>query len=147
MITVINIKANSLPDGWIYIGHANPKLKLAQSPLVNPWTLDKEADRPIVMEKYKRHLWGEIKRYDSEARLELFRLVRLARKGELYIGCYSAPKACHGDIIKAAIEWVLENGVPWARRHDNVLGVSSRRAEGSPLARPLSSIYIEAGLA
>jgi len=33
MITVINIKANSLPYGWIYIGHANPKLNKTGSHL------------------------------------------------------------------------------------------------------------------
>ena len=52
-----------------------------------------------------------MKRYDSEARLELFRLVRLAKKGDLYLGCYCAPRACHGDVIKAEIEWILAEGV------------------------------------
>ena len=53
MITVINIKPQKpLPDGWIYIGGENRKLKLPQSPLANPWTLDKKADRPIMMQNY-----------------------------------------------------------------------------------------------
>ena len=41
-----------------------------------------------------------------EARLELFRLVRLAKKGDLSLGCYCKPPACHCDTIKAAIECV-----------------------------------------
>ena len=100
-----------LPDGWIYVAGENRKLNLSASPLASPWTLDKESDRPILMKKYKQLLWGELKRYDSEARLELFRLVRLARKGDLYIGCYCKPRDCHGDIIKAAIEWIIEKGI------------------------------------
>ena len=111
MITIINLKTDALPDGWIYIAGENRKLILPASPLASPWTLDKESDRPIVMEKYKRHLWGELKCYDSPARLELFRLVRLAKEGDLCLGCYCAPRQCHGDIIKAAIEWIIEKEI------------------------------------
>jgi hypothetical protein len=63
------------------------------------------------MAKYKRHLWDEMKRRHSPARLELFRLVRQARQGDVHLGCYCKPQNCHGDVIKKAIEWVIERNV------------------------------------
>src|SRR5262249_26137115 len=101
MITVINIKALAvLPDVWVYVSGENRKLNLLASPLASPWTLDKESDRPILMKKYKQHLWGDLKRYDSEARLELFRLVRLAKNGDLYLGCHGP--ACRYEVVPNA---------------------------------------------
>jgi hypothetical protein len=104
MIHVINIKTDPLPEGWIYIGRENRQRHLAESPLHNPWTLQKESDRPELMAKYKRHLWDEMKRRHSPARLELFRLVRLARQGDVHLGCYCKPRDCHGNVIKVDVK-------------------------------------------
>jgi len=44
-------------------------------------------------------------------RLEVFRLARLAKKGDLYLGCWCAPLPCHGDVVKKAIEWIIGEDV------------------------------------
>jgi hypothetical protein len=111
MIHVLNKKTDSLPDGWIYIGRENRKYMLAESPLHNPWPLQKESDRTELLAKYKRHHWGELKRRHSPARLEVFRLVRLARQGDVHLGCFCKPKDCHGDLIKKAVEWIIAEGI------------------------------------
>jgi hypothetical protein len=113
MITVLNIKTDPLPDGWIYIGRA--VAGHAGSPLQNPWRLHEFSDRELILAKYKRHLWEALKRPRGEdalaIRLEVFRLARLAKKGDLHLGCWCAPLPCHGDLVKAAVEWVIAEGI------------------------------------
>lgn len=79
----------------VYIGRG--------SPLGNPFPIDESAGqtRAIVIEQYRRWLWKEIK----EGRVTLDYLRSLDGKR---LGCFCAPKACHGDVIVQAVKWAKE---------------------------------------
>jgi hypothetical protein len=39
------------------------------------------------------------------------RLTRLAASGEaLTLGCWCAPAACHGEVIRDAVQWLASSG-------------------------------------
>jgi hypothetical protein len=40
---------------------------------------------------------------------EFNRLVELAKLNPIELMCFCFPKKCHGDILKSAIEWSIEN--------------------------------------
>jgi hypothetical protein len=63
-----------------------------------------EAERSTVIKKYRCWLWGQMQDPDSPASIALDKLANL--EGNLELACFCAPKACHGDIVKAAIEWL-----------------------------------------
>ena len=64
----------------------------------NPFVMRSEADRERVIEQFRKYLWKQIE-------------AGVVTKDELRaldgkrLGCFCAPKACHGDVIVAAIEW------------------------------------------
>ena len=64
----------------------------------NPFVMRNEADRARVIEAYRKFLWQEIK----AGRISKDELLALDGKR---LGCFCAPKPCHGDVIVAAIEW------------------------------------------
>ena len=79
------------------------------SPLNNPFVMESEADRDRVIQQYRRWLWEKItSTEDNEVLKEIHRLVDIAKKKDLYLVCWCAPKACHGDVVKACIEWMLK---------------------------------------
>jgi hypothetical protein len=49
----------------------------------------------------------QMKNPESEASKELRHLATIAQSGDLQLGCWCSPQSCHGDVIKAAIEWVI----------------------------------------
>lgn len=109
MIKVVNIyKLNNLKlEDCIYIGRNNYKFNLSQSQLANPYTINTNNTREIVVNKYK--LWlDEVLRSDNVINREFNRLVELAKVQDLYLLCYCNPKSCHGDYIKELIEAKLK---------------------------------------
>lgn len=101
MITVINVK-HVAPGSFEYCGRANPMYKLKQSPLANPFKLDKDtpAERERVITQYREWLEAKIAANDSAVVNELARLKVLAAKGDVALGCWCADKRCHCDVIK-----------------------------------------------
>lgn len=79
----------------VYIGRG--------SPLGNPFPIDesKGDTRRVVIAKYKIWLWDKIR--DGTITLDYLR--SLDGKS---LGCYCAPMACHGDVIKLAVQWAKE---------------------------------------
>ena len=77
------------------------------SVLGNPFRIGPDGNRAMVIEKYRQWLWARIKDHQGPEWDELQRLASIARDGELVLICWCAPLPCHGDIIKAAIEWLL----------------------------------------
>jgi hypothetical protein len=48
----------------------------------------------------------------SEAWNELKEMVKFHKRTEnLILVCWCKPKACHGDVIQKAIEWMIEQGL------------------------------------
>lgn len=87
-----------IPENAIYIGRPNYKFGLKGSKYHNPFKRDDPGD-PI--EKYRNYLWKEIK----SGRITIEELANLEG---LDLVCYCKPKACHGDILLAAIKWASQ---------------------------------------
>jgi len=95
MIKVVHIKLVPYAE---YIGRETQDRP--GSPLANPFKMRHENERDDVVAAYKAWLLDKLKTGDLPVRAELNRLYKLAKTGELLLGCYCAPKACHGDIIR-----------------------------------------------
>jgi hypothetical protein len=93
MITVENKKHGAR---GIYVGRP--------SPLGNPFPMQGEAERAAVIQAYEDWLAEQLLDPSSPASREIHRLAELARKLDLCLVCFCAPKACHADIIKRTIE-------------------------------------------
>ena len=74
------------------------------SPLGNPFAMQGEAERAAVIRDYAEWLAEQLLDPKSAASIEIHRLAALARKQDLCLVCFCAPKACHADIIKRTIE-------------------------------------------
>jgi hypothetical protein len=125
-IEVGNIK---MGDQGVYIGRQTKDRP--RSPLANPEYLAREEDRTKVIASYKQWLYAKIQARDPKVMGELWRILDLARRPEgVTLVCWCAPKACHGDVIKAALHWLDEQG-----RNDKVLAA----------AKELGAVPIDAG--
>jgi hypothetical protein len=105
MIHVVNRRTFHGPG--IYIGRQMKNIK--GSPLGNRFRIGTDGGRDEVIGKYRAWLWREIKSGKGPALEELRRLAALAQTGQdVYLVCWCAPQRCHGDIAKAAIEWMMK---------------------------------------
>ncbi len=95
MIEVVNIKTYNGQS--YYIGRP--------SALGNPYRIGIKYKRGETIDLYRKWLWREINKETSAAKTEFLRLAELSKKQNLKLGCFCKPNKCHGDIIKAAIEW------------------------------------------
>lgn len=103
-INVIHIRDANFDDpSHVYIGRKH-KGKVG-SPLGNPEPLRNETDRLANLGRYRKWLW-EHATPNSPQLAEIQRLHQLHDKyGQIFLVCFCAPKACHGDVIKSAMEW------------------------------------------
>ncbi len=77
-----------------------------ESPLGNPFPLVRghtEEQRAEVIRKYRDWLTRQWE-VDGPAKAELLRLAKLAKAGDLTLGCWCHPQPCHGDFLREAIE-------------------------------------------
>jgi len=110
---------NGKVDGFvgkdkIYIGRANKNL--SRSPLANQYAIGFDGDRDQIIELYRRWLWYQInigEHNPNGALKELLAMARLVKAGNpVILTCYCKPLACHGDVIKRAVDWLIrENKV------------------------------------
>jgi len=77
------------------------------SPLGNPFPMQNESQRDEVCDKYKAWFDKQVKDNNPIVMNELRRLYTIAKVGDLKLGCFCAPKRCHGDTIKAFLETYL----------------------------------------
>lgn len=112
------IVVNGYKDGWIgdstvYIGRPNHKLGLSGSPLANCFIIGRDGNRHEVCKKFELKLQDEIsKGTKSEIYTELLKIAKLLNSGKskfVKLACYCKPQECHGDSIKRAIIWLMEN--------------------------------------
>jgi hypothetical protein len=92
MIKVSNKKSGG---NGIYIGRP--------SVLGNKFVIGRDGSREEVIEKYLGWLREEWKR-NGVVKAELVRLAEMGKQGDVELTCWCAPAACHGDVIKKAIE-------------------------------------------
>jgi len=88
--------------GAVYIGRP--------SILGNPYPLRTELDRPLVVQKYREYFERRVQSNNAAFMRALAELERLARSGELVLGCFCAPRACHGDVIKEYLDRKIADG-------------------------------------
>lgn len=109
MISVVNKYKHQKTESDFYIGRG--------SALGNPFTSikTKETKALVVCEnreesisRFKEYLKEKIQNKDEKICFELNRIYKMAKKGDVNLICYCAPKACHGDVIKEIIEEKLK---------------------------------------
>jgi len=100
-IKVVNVKYWG-GSNLVYIGRICGKYK--GSVLGNPF---KNGTREENIKNYRVWLWNEYKK-GGEVKKEIDRLVEIVRNGgEIRLGCWCKPKACHGDIVRKCILYLL----------------------------------------
>jgi hypothetical protein len=87
-------------------------MKTERSPLGNPYyQLAYNGERGKSVALYRSWLWKKIKEDDSAVMQALREIAAAERSGRLVkLECVCAPKICHGDIIKKAVEWFIKKG-------------------------------------
>lgn len=111
--SVVNVKDVSLEStDVVYIGRAGNG---RAGPFGNPhpigkcYTCNTSHDREGSIRAYKRYFWQRV----NEDREFLAEVLKLQGKK---LACFCTPKACHGDIIKAFLDWVTtDEGKAWER--------------------------------
>jgi hypothetical protein len=107
-MTIEVVHCMKCKESFVYIGRANPRHGFSGSPLCNPFHLLTESDRPKVIQDFKENLWSNIQ-MKTPMYYELLRLKELyLEQGILRLACWCAPKACHGDVVKSAILWLIK---------------------------------------
>jgi len=100
MINVVNKHTYAGSNGH-YIGRP--------SVLGNPYDLMKYGREGCVA-LYKLWLQGKMKEDTTQLR-ELLVILGKHKAGTVDLVCYCAPLECHGDIVKKAVEWLMEQGI------------------------------------
>lgn len=78
------------------------------SPMGNPFVMENQSDaeRNRVCDEYEQWIRKQIANNNPRIINELRRLNAIHNeKGELTLGCFCAPKRCHGDFIKTILEF------------------------------------------
>ena len=106
MIRVENLK--SYKGVGVYVGRSMRDIQ--GSVLGSPFKVKPHGphERGASVELYRRWLWNHIRRGAGDVYEELMRLKNLAVHGDLTLICWCAPLACHADVIRAAIEWLIQ---------------------------------------
>jgi hypothetical protein len=82
----------------IYVGRGRDPRSGEPGRWGNPFRIDRDGDRDEVIARYRRWLRSEIK----AGRISLPELAALHGK---VLGCWCAPRACHGEVLAAAAKW------------------------------------------
>lgn len=108
---VINGKKDGfIGEDTIYIGRYNSFYELESSPLANRYRTAQYKSLKVVLKKYKEWIFSVYACKQGDAYDELMRLVDLHRQGkEINLACWCKPKACHGDVIKQVVEFIVEH--------------------------------------
>jgi hypothetical protein len=122
MLKVINIKnPNLLNIHKKYIGRKSffEKESLPNSILANPFKIGEQGDRDQVVYRFKKYLWKNMKLgiagKPNKIWEELLNIKRTTQHLEIegldfHLVCWCSPLSCHGDAIKAAVEWMIKEG-------------------------------------
>jgi hypothetical protein len=113
LVTVVSVRR--LPaqaPGIHYVGRRCAGWRA--SALGNPHRVAADG-RNAAIAAFRTWLWGEIRRGQagepSAAYAELCSLARQVAAGEpVVLGCWCKPAACHGDVVRSAVLWLLAEG-------------------------------------
>lgn len=77
------------------------------SVLGNPYHMVRESQRAEVIARFRADLAQDWREH-GPMRAEVERIAELVRSGQgVALACWCAPKPCHGDIVKRAVEALL----------------------------------------
>lgn len=72
------------------------------SALGNPFSVQ-EYGRERCIQMYEGWIHGKIGQNDMNVLIELDKICRAAMSRDIYLVCWCAPLACHGDVIKKIV--------------------------------------------
>ncbi len=75
--------------------------------LGNPYVIGRDGSREVVIEKYRRWLFRKIESKDAAVMKKLDAIREAAGQGDVMLLCHCSPAACHADVIKRAVEWMM----------------------------------------
>ncbi len=103
----MNAKSSGIfVEHWSHIGDVGYSI-MRGTPLGNPFKIGEDGSREQVIAKYRSYLWRAIQGHELTICTELNRLYKIWQdKGILTLKCCCRPEACHGDVIKACLEWI-----------------------------------------
>jgi predicted CopG family antitoxin len=82
--------------------------------LGNPFHLKSEAQRPQVIRDFAAWLLEQIKSNNRTVCDALNQLIRAARRGNIELECFCAPRLCHAEVIRLVVLAVQEREI-WER--------------------------------
>ncbi|MEW5985054.1 MAG: DUF4326 domain-containing protein [Chloroflexota bacterium] len=108
MCTIVNFReygsaaalTQAFGHHWLYVGRANHRAGLPASPLANPYQVA-TSGRQQAISQYRCWLWQRIQSGD-EAVIAALKSI----SADTVLVCWCKPEACHGDVVRAAAEWL-----------------------------------------
>lgn len=98
MIEIMNLRKDQPEEMY------DCRIDRGWSSLANPFKMDTEVEREVIITKYAKHFKHKVAVKDSWIMTELETMIALYKQcGKLRLFCWCSPKPCHGDIIKAYI--------------------------------------------
>jgi len=110
-VTVVNLRVNSSPT--FRCDRA--------SPLGNPFILNNEIQRSSVLKLYQSYFHQNLNPdFAPPGFLEMLSDICIAADaGDITLGCWCAPRACHCDVIKEYVDIHLGNGgMPYSKQQE-----------------------------
>jgi hypothetical protein len=106
LITVVNIRM--FKGQYYYIGRPG---RGQTSLFGNPFRLGPNEPAGSTIAKHMQYMRDEWTK-GGPVKAELLRLAKCVKDGyDLNLGCFCAPKPCHGDNIKKIIETLISKGL------------------------------------
>lgn len=109
-VTVLNIRS----VGWEAVRHNESIIYIGRGSIYgNPFFIGRDGTRSEVIDKYGDRV---AKAFNDQSALShaIYDLENRVANGEdLELVCFCAPKACHGDVIKSAIEHIASQTEAW----------------------------------
>jgi len=96
MIKVVNKNSHEPTDFDIYVGRG--------SPLGNPIRINHRTSREEAISGYKNYLKDKIDKKDKIICIELNKIYKAAKNGDVNLVCFCKPEDCHADFIKMLVE-------------------------------------------
>lgn len=91
-----------LPENSVYIGRSNAKNNLDKSLYANPFKVETPEQRGSTIEAYTEYFWNNV----VDGTFSKDGLRELTGK---QLVCYCKPLACHGDVVKDAVDLLVNN--------------------------------------
>ena len=95
-----------------YKKYSGPGIKIMRgTALGNPFVIGRDGNRSEAIAKYKRWLWREWNAGSPPVVYALEFIRDAAKSGDnVHLICCCKPLPCHGDVVKAMVEWMIREG-------------------------------------